>query len=560
MYFWISRICVAIVSLTTLLFLSYSASAAESDIIQNIIKIKTYTAESNGSFVFTSYGSAIAIGRSRILTNAHVILGKDDVPTGLYEVCFSTDFEKVPVCHDSARLIAYDSVADLAILEFSHTQSLTPFTFASSKIAIGSYVSMYGYPGIGGETITRTEGKIAGYEQTMYKIDWSIDHGNSGGGAFNNSWELLGIPTAVASDNASIGYMIPVKRIIEFLGKKTSNYEIFTGSRNPSFINFLKRNQSYTPNTAIYSWNDLVIKNPRRYGFMLKTSIISQDNTMVNWNFSDRYDRLHFTISCTDDAGGIPGWKARLDGLVSERELYPDWNIESTDENDFLTIYSSSKAYKPGVTLYYKKYDACYADIDYLDARKDHKSLQRAMDFLKKEITFKAPYLLKDTHSNPFFTLPHTGNDIRVIRSIDSLGTESILLGFTILSWQWISAVIEGKTYDSLSDLSTALGTDFGTVKTWNDYIALGIKSGIDAWKIVTVSLSPTQKGVLYSHYNTDKKNTTLAFAYSYITSEGRYAYWTWSAVVTGNQTTDMARLRHIFEWLIYPGQSFLKD
>lgn len=63
---------------------------------------------------------------------------------------------------------------------------------------------MYGYPGIGGETITRTDGKIAGYEQLMYKIDGSIDHGNSGGGAFNNSGELIGMPTAVASDNASI--------------------------------------------------------------------------------------------------------------------------------------------------------------------------------------------------------------------------------------------------------------------------------------------------------------------------------------------------------------------
>lgn len=38
----------------------------------------------------------------------------------------------------------------------------------------------------------------------MYKIDGSIDHGNSGGGAFNNSGELVGIPTAVASDTLSL--------------------------------------------------------------------------------------------------------------------------------------------------------------------------------------------------------------------------------------------------------------------------------------------------------------------------------------------------------------------
>ncbi len=199
-----SRIAYILVILVAIFRMSDIVSATESSIIQNIVKIKNYETRPDGSYVFKSYGSAIAVSPSRVLTNAHVIMGSDDLPTGHYEVCISTDFEHVPVCRDTARLIAYDSVADLALLELSHTNSLSPFVFASSKIAIGSYVSMYGYPAIGGETITRTDGKIAGYEQMMYKIDGSIDHGNSGGGAFNNSGELIGIPTAVASDNASI--------------------------------------------------------------------------------------------------------------------------------------------------------------------------------------------------------------------------------------------------------------------------------------------------------------------------------------------------------------------
>ncbi len=143
MQFFVSRIFFVIVSLATFLFLNNPVSGTESSIIKNIIKVKTYNADVNGSFIFTSYGSAITISPSRILTNAHVILGTDGEPTGLYEICFSTDFEKVPVCHESAELIAYDTVADLAILELPNTNSLTPFTFATSKIAIGSYVSMY---------------------------------------------------------------------------------------------------------------------------------------------------------------------------------------------------------------------------------------------------------------------------------------------------------------------------------------------------------------------------------------------------------------------------------
>ncbi len=247
--------------------------------------------------------------------------------------------------------------------------------------------------------------------------------------------------------------MIPAKRVLEFLSKKTNNYEIYTGDRNRLFIKFLQRNQSYTSNTQVYKWNDLIVRNPRRYGFVLKSSMISQDNKIVNWNFSDTYDRVHFTISCTDDAGGIPGWQARLDGLVSEKALYPTWSIKSTDENDFLTVSSSNKGYKSGVILYYKKYDACYADIDYLDPRKDTKSLEKAVSFLKKEVSFRQKYILKDMHSNQYFGIDHTGNDMRVIRSIDSLGVESTLLGFTIVPGQWINAVIDGKQYETLSEL-----------------------------------------------------------------------------------------------------------
>ena len=419
---------------------------------------------------------------------------------------------------------------------------------------------MYGYPGIGGETITRTEWKIAGYEQTMYKIDGSIDHWNSGGGAFNSSGELLGIPTAVASDNASIGYMIPVKRILEFLNKKTNNYEIYTINKNRSFIKFLQRIQSYTINTPTYKWNDLIVHNPRRYGFALKSSMVSQDNKMVNWNFSDTYDRVHFTISCTDDAGWIPGWQARFDWLSSEKELYPTWIIKSIDENDFLTVYSSNKGYKSGVILYYKKYDACYADIDYLDSRKDTKSLEKAISFLKKEVSFQQKYSIKDTHINPYFTIQHTGNNTRVIRSIDSLGVESTLLGFTIVPGQWINAVIDGKQYETLSELWSVLGADFDDVKTWKDYIALGVKSGIDPSKIETIVLGSGQKWILYSNYNKEKKVNTLVFEYTYKTADMQYAYWTWSATINGDQAIDMTRVKNIFEWLVYPGQSFLKD
>lgn len=129
------------------------------------------------------YGSAVVIAKNRIITNAHVILDSDgEKPTGLYEVCISNSYQTVPKCDRTAHLLAYDPVADLALLEPSVDFSSVPVDLNSNiqkPISIGQTVVIYGYPTIGGETITRTEGKIAGYQNPVYKIDASIDHGNS---------------------------------------------------------------------------------------------------------------------------------------------------------------------------------------------------------------------------------------------------------------------------------------------------------------------------------------------------------------------------------------------
>lgn len=51
--------------------------------------------------------------------------------------------------------------ADLALLQLENTRSLRPFSLGTGTISIGQGVSLYGYPVIGGKTITRTEGRIA---------------------------------------------------------------------------------------------------------------------------------------------------------------------------------------------------------------------------------------------------------------------------------------------------------------------------------------------------------------------------------------------------------------
>jgi CheY-like chemotaxis protein len=66
---------------------------------------------------------------------------------------------------------------------------------------IGDHLSVLGYPAIGGETLTVTEGIISGFEfqgETRFiKSSAKLDHGNSGGVAIMDSGCIVGITTFV---------------------------------------------------------------------------------------------------------------------------------------------------------------------------------------------------------------------------------------------------------------------------------------------------------------------------------------------------------------------------
>ena len=59
---------------------------------------------------------------------------------------------------------------------------------------------MLGWPGTGGCTITCTQGIYSGmeldYRFPFYKTDATVNHGNSGGEAFDSAGRFIGVPTA----------------------------------------------------------------------------------------------------------------------------------------------------------------------------------------------------------------------------------------------------------------------------------------------------------------------------------------------------------------------------
>ncbi len=81
-----------------------------------------------------------------------MILDGDGVsPTGYYEVCKSEKTQQVPTCFSTAKLISYDVVADLAVLELATaTTNIKSAVFSDIKsLPMSSSVVVYGYPAIG---------------------------------------------------------------------------------------------------------------------------------------------------------------------------------------------------------------------------------------------------------------------------------------------------------------------------------------------------------------------------------------------------------------------------
>lgn len=88
-----------------------------------------------------------------------------------------------------------------------------------ADVQIGDKVYILGYPAIGGETITMTDGIISGYENNFYKTSAKIDRGNSGGIAVLGKKNCyLGIPTSAAvGEIESLGRILDLTYMEKYL-------------------------------------------------------------------------------------------------------------------------------------------------------------------------------------------------------------------------------------------------------------------------------------------------------------------------------------------------------
>ena len=178
-------------------------------------------------------GSGVIVGDgTRVLTNAHVALTTDSDPpecTSL-EVGLTKSASKEPDEFYQASVIDADELNDLALLEIIGLQPgvVQPLEPDFDDLQLGAEIKVLGYPAIGGSTITLTKGTVAGVvtydSETFYKVEVTINRGNSGGPMIDGAGRLVGIATAVTgndvdcsgSDCRSFGSNLGLVRPIRF--------------------------------------------------------------------------------------------------------------------------------------------------------------------------------------------------------------------------------------------------------------------------------------------------------------------------------------------------------
>ncbi len=163
---------------------------------------------------WTGSGTIISSG-GMILTNAHVILSDGAYQVSELVICLTNEPDELPEPTYIAEVLQADADLDLAVIQIVSDLDGNPVDPAdlnlpavplgdSDALQLGDAITILGYPGIGGETITLTRGEVAGFtaeagygNRAFIKTSATIAGGNSGGLAANASGQIIGIPTEV---------------------------------------------------------------------------------------------------------------------------------------------------------------------------------------------------------------------------------------------------------------------------------------------------------------------------------------------------------------------------
>jgi len=179
-----------------------------------VVQIITLYYDENNQLVpgWTGSGSIISVD-GLILTNAHVVLPDRYFPVDALAVAITVAEDLPPQVEYYAEVLQADDQLDIAVLRLTTDMNEVPLDHDAlnlpfvpmgnaDNLRLGDQVTILGYPGIGGETITLTRGEVSGFTseagrgaRAFIKTSATIAGGNSGGLAADLEGYLIGIPT-----------------------------------------------------------------------------------------------------------------------------------------------------------------------------------------------------------------------------------------------------------------------------------------------------------------------------------------------------------------------------
>jgi serine protease Do len=185
---------------------------------------RTPSGRNNEAPVLEGAGTGFIINKSGlILTNNHVVDGAETIRISLYGA------ERLETY--AAKVVGHDVLTDTALLQLTEMPPapLTEMKFGDSdQMQPGDWVMAIGNPFRLGHSVSvgvisalgRPFG-VVGREQNMLQTDAAINPGNSGGPLLNVRGEVVGMNTAIYTDqrsaNIGIGFATPINAIRDLL-------------------------------------------------------------------------------------------------------------------------------------------------------------------------------------------------------------------------------------------------------------------------------------------------------------------------------------------------------
>ncbi len=211
---------------------TFSALAARERALRATVMI-IVRVEGRGFESVTGSGSVIT-RRGYILTNNHLFYDDNGRPyntqlEALIAFPSRQDMKSDAQIQYRAVLVESDAPSDLALLRLTARRngSALPATLEldtlpigdSDAVAYGDILTIVGYPGIGGDSLTLTSGNVSGFlaREGWIKTDAEINQGNSGGPALNAKYELIGVASAASqADELDLAGKLGLVRPIRF--------------------------------------------------------------------------------------------------------------------------------------------------------------------------------------------------------------------------------------------------------------------------------------------------------------------------------------------------------